>query len=266
MIRSLSLAFVLASSLAACTTSGSSGTSPAADPLAGETNDGEKADGNALQDTFGIYTAIKVGAFECNGAGSCTHVTLTRANRTTTMCADGAYRASCDVRYLDFSQLGLSSSQVDDVMTKLQASANDPTIGAQLLVRGKYIHGTNPIYPNVDWVTFQVTELWTAQMADGAVDGTFVMVRDNGRRCIDAPCHSLNEARLNSTRNADIDGLDWPDAYQKEVTSPGWLPNQVDAAYENADGVIVIGDRSTGTLMNLPTMLRTVNQVYLQVK
>ena len=39
------------------------------DPLAGETNDGEKADGTGV-DTFGIYTAIKVGAFECNGLGS----------------------------------------------------------------------------------------------------------------------------------------------------------------------------------------------------
>jgi hypothetical protein len=34
-------------------------------------------------------------------------------------------------------------------------------------VRGKYVHGTNPLYPNTDWVTFQVTELWTAQMTDG---------------------------------------------------------------------------------------------------
>ena len=73
--------------------------------------------------------------------------------------------------------------------TKLQASAATPEIGAQLLVRGKYVHGTNPLYPDVDWVTFQVTELWVAQLADGTVDGTFVMIRDNGRRCIDAPCH-----------------------------------------------------------------------------
>jgi hypothetical protein len=80
------------------------------------------ADGNGV-DTFGIYSAIKVGEFECNGAGSCTHVTLTRTNRSTTLCADGAYHASCDVRYLDFSALGLSSGKIDDVTSALQASA-----------------------------------------------------------------------------------------------------------------------------------------------
>jgi hypothetical protein len=261
------ISFLFASSLlAACAAQNSStGTVPADDPLAGETNDGEKADGNGV-DTFGIYSAVKVGAFECNGLGSCTHVTLTRTNRSTTFCADGAYHASCDVRYLDFSKLGLSASQIDDLTSALQASANDTTLGPQLLVRGKYIHGTNQLYPNVDWVTFQVTEVWAAQMNDGVVDGTFVMLTDNGKRCIDAPCPATTETRINSTRHVDIDGLDWPEAYQKEVTSPGWLPNRVYDAMTQADGVIVVGDRTTGTIMHLPEQLRSVNQAYLLVK
>src|SRR5205823_5975564 len=143
-----------------------------------------KADGT---DTFGIYTAQKVGAFECNGAGSCTHVALTRANRSTTTCADGSTKTSCDVRTLDFSKLHLSSTKLGTVMAKLQASAATPEIGAQLLVRGTYVHGTNPVSPNVDWVTLQVTELWVAQVDGGSLDGTFVMVRDNGRRCFEPP-------------------------------------------------------------------------------
>ncbi len=266
-MKTTTLTFLLGTSLlAACAAnSGTSGTTAAAAPLAGETNDGDKADGTGI-DTFGIYTAIKVGAFECNGAGSCTHVTLTRANRSSTYCADGTYQASCDVRYLDFSKLGLSADKLDALTQKLQASANDPSIGAQLLVRGKYIHGTNSLYPNVDWVTFQVTEVWAAQMDDGAVDGTFVMLTDNGKRCIDAPCAATTESKLNSTRHADIDGLDWPEAYQKDVTSPGWLPNEVYDRETQTDGVIVVGDRTTGTIMHLPTQLRSVNQAYLLVK
>lgn len=261
------LSFLLGTSLlAACAANtGNTGTTPTDDPLAGETNDGEKADGTGI-DTFGIYTATKVGAFECNGLGSCTHVTLARANRTSTYCADGKYQASCDVRYLDFSKLGLSTTQLGDLSDKLQASANDPNVGAQLLVRGKYIHGTNPVYPNVDWVTFQVSEVWEAGMADGVVDGTFVMLTDNGRRCIDAPCAATTETRLNSTRHYDIDGIDWPEAYQKAVTSPGWLPNRVYDAMSKTDGVIVVGDRTTGTIMHLPEQLRSVNQAYLLVK
>src|SRR5689334_7159928 len=148
MNRTLHLAFLLGTSIfAACATSPSTAggpTTPADDPLAGETNDGEKADGTGI-DTFGIYTAQKVGAFECNGAGSCTHVSLVRANRTSTYCADGTYKTSCDLSTLDFSKLGLSSSQLSDVSDKLQASASTPEIGAQLLVRGKYVHGTNPL-------------------------------------------------------------------------------------------------------------------------
>jgi hypothetical protein len=264
-MKTTTLTVLGCSLLAACAAQTPSGTTPSDDPLAGETDDGEKADGNGV-DTFGIYTAIKVGAFECNGAGSCTHVTLTRANRSTTYCADGTYKASCDVRSLDFSKLGLSSSKLGELTTKLQASANDPSIGAQLLVRGKYIHGTNQLYPNVDWVTFQVTEVWESGMDDGTVDGTFVMLSDNGKRCFEPPCAATTENRLNSTRHADIDGLDWPQAYQKEITSPGWLPNRVDDAMTQTDGVIVVGDRTTGTIMHLPEQLRSINQAYLLVK
>jgi hypothetical protein len=267
MTRILSLALILGSSLfAACAADGNTGTTLGNDELGTETPaDGEVAKADGF-DTFGIYTAIKVGAFECNGLGSCTHVTLARANRSTTTCADGSTKASCDVRYLDFSKLGLSASKLTAVTDKLQASAATPEIGAQLLVRGKYVHGTSPLHPGVDWVTFQVTELWTAQIDNGAVDGAFVMIRDNGIRCIDGPCPSLTETRLNSTVAMKIHGLDWPVELQKYSTSPGWLPNRVYDAETKADGVIVTGYRTHGQVMHLPSTLRSVEQVYLLAK
>jgi hypothetical protein len=249
----------------ACATDGNSGTTPGDDELAGEHDDGEAAKADGI-DTFGFLTAQKVGAFECNGQGSCTHVTLARANRSTTLCADGTTAASCDVRYLDFSKLSLSASKLDDVMKKLQASASTPEIGAQLLVRGKYVHGTNPIYPNVDWVTFQVSEVWTAQIGDGAIDGTFVMITDNGHRCFDAPCDADRETRVNSTRYLDMNGLDWSAPYDNYVSSPGYLPNRVSAAIDNGTGAIVVGYRTHGTIMHLPTTLRSVDEVFLRVQ
>ncbi|MDB4955098.1 MAG: hypothetical protein JWO36_2667 [Myxococcales bacterium] len=257
----LSLALILGSSLfAACTTDGESGTTLGNDELGTESPaDGEAAKADGI-DTFGIYTAVKVGAFECNGQGSCTHVTLARANRSTTTCANGSVKASCDVRYLDFSKLGLSASKLDAVTTKLQASAATPEVGAQLLVRGKYVHGTSPLHPGVDWVTFQVTELWTAQLADGAVDGTFVMIRDNGTRCIDGPCPSISELRINSTLKATTNGLDW------STPSSTSLQNRVYDGETKTDGVIVTGYRTHGQLMHLPTTLRSVEQVYLLTK
>jgi hypothetical protein len=251
--------FLLGSSLlAACATDASSTT--ADDDLAGESAaDGAKADENALQDTFGIYTATKVGAFECNGAGSCTHVDLALAGRSSTTCADGTSKHACSVRTLDFGKLALSASALDKVAAKLQASAATPEIGAQLLVRGKYVHGTNPIAQG-DWVTFQVTELWVAQLPESVTDGTFVMLRESGIRCITAPCPSLNENRLNSSRNVNIDGIDWATGMSDD------MQGLIYDATTQRDGVILVGDRTHGKVNGQATTLRTVNQAFVRVK
>ena len=262
MTRTLGLAFLLGSSLFTACAQDASSTTPGDDELAGESAaDGDKADGNALQDTFGIYTAQKVGAFECNGLGSCTHVDLALAGRSSTTCADGSKGATCSVRYLDFSTLKLTSSQTANLQAKIQASASTPEIGAQLLVRGKYIHGTNPNQPNVpDWVTFQVTEVWVAQMAEAVTDGTFVMLRENGRRCVTAPCATVNENRLNSSRNIDMHGLDLPSEMSTSIA------NKLGDATLVADGLIVVGDRTHGKVSGQATTLRSVNQAFVVVK
>lgn len=262
MTRTLGVALILGTSLFTACAQDAGSTTPGDDELAGETaTDGDKADGNALQDTFGIYTAQKVGAFECNGVGSCTHVELALAGRSTTTCADGSKAATCEVRYLDFSRLSLSSSQNANLQAKIQASASTPEIGAQVLVRGKYIHGVNPNQSNVpDWVTFQVTEVWAAQMADAVTDGTFVMLRENGRRCIAAPCATVNENRINSSRNLDMHGIDFP----SEMTTS--IQNKVNEATLVADGLIVVGARTHGKVNGTATTLRSVNQAFVVVK
>jgi hypothetical protein len=91
-------------------------------------------------------------------------------------------------------------------------------------------------------------------------------MHDNGRRCFEPPCAATTEARVNSTRTMDIDGLDWPAEFDKYVTSPSWLPNRVMTALSQTDGVIVVGYRTHGTIMHLPTTERSVNQVFLRVK
>jgi hypothetical protein len=265
MMRNLSLAFFLLGSslLTACATdSASSGSTPGDDVLAGESSaDGDKADANALQDTFGIYTATKIGAFECNGVGSCTHVALALAGKASTTCADATKGATCSVRTLDFSKLALSGSALANAQAKLQASASTPEIGAQLLVRGKYVHSTNPSQPNVpDWVTFQVTELWVATVEGAVTEGTYVMVRDNALRCITAPCPTVNEARLNSSRNLNMNGLDYPTEMTSTQTS------KLEAAQAKADGLIVAGDRTNGKVSGQVTTLRSINQAFVFVK
>jgi uncharacterized protein DUF6748 len=265
MIRTLSFATALSASLFACTTD-TSGTTIGNDELGDEAGDGEVAKADA-QDNFGFVEIRKIGAFECNGVGSCTHLELNRANRTSTTCADGSAAAACEVRTLDMSAMKLSSAKVDAVFAALQKSAVDPSVGTQVLARGVFVHGTNPTQPGIDWVTFKPSELWVAQMDNGSTDGTFVRVNDNGRRCFEPPCEATHEGRLNSVKAMDVDGLDWPPEFaDKLITSPGWLPNRVNAAMDTADGAIVVGYRTHGTIMHLPTTLRSVNQVYLRVE
>jgi hypothetical protein len=257
-MRTLGFAFILGSTLLSACALDAGGTTPGTDELAGDKgNDGSKADENALQDTFGIYTAQKIGAYECNGLGSCTHVDLASAGRSMTTCLDGSKAAACSVKFLDFATLGLTASQTDAATNKLQASAATPEIGPQLLVRGKFV--TSP-QQGGDAVTFQVTELWTAQLPDATTDGTFVMVRDAGIRCITAPCPSLNENRINSTRNLNIEGIDWPEGLASS------LQDKIYDATTKTDGVILAGDRTHGSENGKTTNLRTVNQAFLRVK
>jgi hypothetical protein len=253
--------FMIASTLvgACATQGGSSTTTPGEDELGAEVGDGEQAKADS-QDNFGYLEVRKIGAFECNGVGSCTHLELDRANRTTTVCADNKSAAVCQARTLDLSKLTVTQAKKNAIMTALQNQAGNPDLGTQVLVRGKFVHGTNPLTPTVDWVTFQPTEVWVAQLADGSADGTFVRVNDNGRRCIDAPCAATHEGRLNSVKTLDVDGLDYADGVAASLTE------KVYTAMTTPDGAIVAGDRTHGTMMHLPTTLRSVNQVYLRVK
>src|SRR5882762_5319681 len=87
-------------STTACTTD-NSGTTRGDDELAGENGqDGEAAKADGI-DTFGLFTVTKIGAFECNGAGSCTHLELARAGRSTMTCADGSTAETCEARTFD---------------------------------------------------------------------------------------------------------------------------------------------------------------------
>src|SRR5215813_4561787 len=256
MIRSLGLVSILA--VAAC--SAMQKTTPGPDELAGESpDDGEAPKADDPYDNFGLYEARKIGAFECNGDGSCTHIEFDRANRSTMTCADGALHATCTARTMDADKLNLSASKSDAVASALQRQAEDPTMGTQVLVRGTFVHGTNPLYPDVDWVTFSATEVWLAQKADGSTDGTFVRLNDNGVRCVTSPCPTIHEGRLNSSRGMDIDGIDWGDSADDA------LQEHVYDALTTPDGAIVVGTRTYGEL-GTSDKLRTTNQVYLRVK
>lgn len=248
MIRTLSLVSTFAALLGACAAQDSK-IEPGTDELAGEAGDGDTAKADAAHDTFG-YLAVHKNAVVANPLFGAVYE-LSRANRTTTMCNDGQYHAQCDVHAISWESLGLAQSKIDPIEAALQREIDDPSVGTQIIVKGSY-----KIY--VDFLAFEPTEIWMAQLASGNDAGTFVQVFDRGIRCITAPCPTYEEDKLNSTKTANIEDLDFGDA------SDSLQARVYDAA--TSSGAIVVGNRETRSAVSFVDTLRSVNQVYLLVK
>lgn len=242
MIRTASFVALLSAAITGCATD--TKTQPAPDELAGETGDGEAAKADAAHDTFGFIEVHRFTGTSSLPIYMRPQYTLTRANRTTIKCNDGQYHSQCDLHAVSWEAMGLSQTQID----KLEATLDG---GGEVLVRGQY-----KIY--VDFLAFEPSEVWAPQLADGTDDGTFVQVFERGIECITAPCPTVEEDKLNSTRTANTEGLDFGD-----MTSS--LQDKIQTAM-GAEGAIVVGTRETRSAVSFVDTLRTVNQVYLPVK
>ncbi|MBP6628317.1 MAG: hypothetical protein KA297_02740 [Kofleriaceae bacterium] len=171
------------------------------DELAGETA-GEDGDGKADSlDESGYHVARRVVARclepECRG------VELTRLNRTTTPCLDGASPAACLVPdpALDWSGSGLSKEQIDQLIGGMPYGPSSPDAASEapILIRGK-----------IDEGRFLVTEAWLGADRAAPVTGIAVRVRGVRAACGSGSCpRHLSEAKLNSTRTATLGGLDF---------------------------------------------------------
>ena len=196
------LPLISISLLSACSSEG------VEDELAGETaaDDVANADGKGDVAADGNYTyfAIRGDIRRC-AAPYCGGEFLSRLNRTTTVCHDGKSATSCYTPELDFSESGLKLEAQDKL--RLQIGEGAIGDGVKAIVRGRFAKfGTQKIGREMG--RFIVTEAWVAQ--SGAVtDGVFVRVKDNGLRCIAAPCPSTGEAALNTSRSANISDIDF---------------------------------------------------------
>jgi hypothetical protein len=248
MIRTLSFASILALALGACATN-QGPLEPGNDELAGEAGDGDAAKADAAHDTFGYLAVHKVANVTNPLFGVAYNVQ--RANRSTTMCQDQAYHAQCGVHAMMWESMGLSQTQVDKIEAALQREIDDPSVGTQVIVKGSY-------KILVDFSGFEPTEVWLAQLDGGNDSGTFVQVFDYHPTCKPImACPQLQEFKLNSTKQADIEELDFGSASDS-------IQNKV-ADATSANGAIVVGDRETRSLVDFINTLRSVNQVYLPI-
>jgi hypothetical protein len=245
MIRSTVFVSLCCATLGAC--AADSTTKPGNDALAGENGDGEVAKADGV-DTFGFMAVTKDPSLTCHLPSPCATYTLTRPNRSTVMCNDGQYHDSCAVAAVSWTAAGLSQSQSDALDA---AVSGDASLGAQVLVRGQF-----KIY--VDFLAFEPSEVWQAQLGTSDDGGTYVEVYGNNRRCVTAPCADVTEAKLNSTRTADTEGLDF------DNTISAATEQQVEDAISSG-GAIVRGERVYKSAVSFTNELRTVNQVFLPV-
>lgn len=221
MLRPLLIASLLAVPLAGCTDD------PAADELAGESStDGEAGKGDSVDAFTYFRQRPDVGA--CT-ADHCSFF-VSRANRSFTNClrGQGSYD-ECEVD-IDLTGTGMPAS--------VQASYRERLWNEEkILLRGE-------LSENADHTktVLVVTELWIPQ-SGGAwwpSEGTYVRLKDNGLRCITAPCPSIGEQRINSSRGANIHTFDLlPTGADDEAVG------RAEEAIYSGDGVIVVGERYT---------------------
>lgn len=230
------------------------------DELAGESADDDvaNADGKGDAAADGVYTyfAIKGDVRKC-AAPMCGGSFLARLNRTTTVCHDGKSGASCYTPELDFSESGLKPEIQDQLRLAVgQGAIGD---GVKAIVRGRFARfGTQKV--GRDMGRFIVTEAWVAQ-SGAATDGVFVKVKDNGVRCIAAPCPSTGEAALNTSRTANIADIDWAPSGLTE-DQVGELVGKM----FQPGGLIIAGDRFTVKVNGRSGKGRTATNVFAKLE
>jgi hypothetical protein len=255
MVRQISLPLALsACTLAACAAHPDGKSNPGSDPLAGENGDGEGAKADSSHDTFGFLELHK-SPDACKDLVSCTQYTLNRANRSSTQCFGSSRGTQCEVHAINWDMLQLSDSQIQNLEDALQHELDAGT-RTQVLVRGSFQSA-------VDFVYFQPTDVWHAQLANGtSANGTFVQLFSlSDAACKpEQPCPAYLEAKLNSIRSDQIEDLDFGDN-----ASDDSLVAAVEDQAGSTHGVIIVGTVESRSAVSYVDTLRTVDQVYLPI-
>jgi len=238
MLRnSLLLGVLISSALSGCA-------STPEDELGKETAaDGEdgKGDGTAAFTFYYVYGDLRACSLNTPDCG--VGFFAQRVNRSTTQCGRGTATATCHVNLIDFSSTALPSSIQKDYEFSLRN-------GTPLVLRGS-------ILPSADdgKILLSATEIWEPLKAE-AVDGVFTLIKDNGVRCVRAPCPSLTERRVNSNLSAAITGID----FEPSGASESKIELAQAGLYD--DGTIVVGYRDTDSAGG---KVRTANNFYTRV-
>ena len=181
---------------------------------------------------------------------------LKQLNQSTTTCHDGSTADRCYTPELDWSNANVPEPQQSKLLDAASTSATSGDVYA--IVRGTFAR-TNHTTHQPRLGRFVIAEAWVAE-GDGAAQGTFVHVRDNGKRCFVAPCTNLTETTLNTSQVTDIAEVDFvpsgmTDAEVAQCTQSMYGPL----------GILVAGDRYTVNVDGRTAPGRTATQAYLRL-
>lgn len=147
-----------------------------------------------------------------------------RVNNSKTRCVNGSYASECYVAGIDLSALGQISESVE--------------IGSAVLrgaIRSSQINGQR-------WGSFAANEAWVGQTGSQP-SGSFYRAKDNGIRCIKAPCPSVSARKLDTSASRRLTDVDL------SATATPATQQQIDAAMQDVfaspDGLIVAGPITT---------------------
>jgi hypothetical protein len=185
-----------------------------------ETNDEGAA---ALSNpNYGYFTA-RVDMRKCMSP-MCGGWFVARVNNSKTRCSDGSYASECYVAGVDLSATGLGTQDVEIGRSVLRGS-----------IRSVQINGKA-------WGSFAANEAWVGQTGSQP-SGPFYRAKDNGIRCIKAPCPSISAAKLDTSASRMLTDVDL------SATATPATQKQIDVAmqdvFSSPDGLIVAGPITT---------------------
>ena len=128
----------------------------------------------------------------------CGGVWVRLVNKNATSCGGQFTGRECYVAAVDVSRIRVSE--------RLRARLAGLVGSGLALARGTIVRGRVPGFPELP--TLAASEVWPASSAPGTPTGPFRVLRDNGVRCVTAPCFSTHGALLNSGRHTNVSGID----------------------------------------------------------
>jgi hypothetical protein len=230
--------------------------SSSADPPDEITSDsaGEATLDSAVDGAF-TYFAIAADLRKC-ASPACGGWFLHRLNRSLTQCHDRQYAATCYTPVLDWSEADLSEAQQRKLLDAAGRSATSGAVDA--IVRGRFAP-TNRTTPDPSLGRFVITEAWVAEGSVPA-QGAFVRVKDNGLRCLVAPCPSITETTLNTSLVTDIAAIDWSPSGLSDLEISADI-----AAMSTPGGILIAGYRYTVSGPGGTAQARTATAAYARL-